>query len=425
MEAVTSSIVGSSWAADVGIASALEEVATAGGKAPVRQDGVAVSRERNELESEASTEGINFSEASVSDMASSNCGDTTPRGGSEVEIKKPGHLPIRPRWSDMSVDEGVLDSRPLEQELLACPESPDCSPKSPTKGARRAQRRRRRREEAKAASMFDAPLGAAGADAAQLPGAVVGHMPAIQVMLPANALADGGINVKAVPIGNCTPTCVASPARASPTLPIACAGSRTNPVPCGAGPCSPVRRVSHGPGTGTFMAASPHGFMGDASTRTPTGACSPFMRGGVVLGTDASARTPTAGPRPGAMGPFGPEAMWTFVGSPNARAGLQNTGIVSTSPSGSANVQLGGSPVGSAHVINTSPVGSASGLGFQSPSAAAARCGHAGGPGGGNAAGVAAEALRALLGPAGVSDTASSSDLAAKLRAAAPHTYED
>lgn len=359
---------------------------------------------------------------SVSDLASSDA-------GSAADCHKRMALPIRPRWSDMCGDEGdgLLDAVAYDEELLACSDSPDASPKSPSKGARRAQRRRRRREEAKAAGLeggspADSPRGhsVAAAAAAALEAAVapdppqqpqqqqqpqtqlvaVGFVPAIQVtpvtcgggpklLLPAAAMMDPGM--KGQLMGNCTPTCVASPQRAGGVML----------------PSSPCRARS-----GSYVATSPTSMQGvlggDASTRTPTtGTCgsSPFLRSPGPMCTDASARTPTARTMPAWASPTGMDGMRgaTFAAapSPNARGGGSAGSIVSTSPVGSASLRS--SPMSSGPPPTPAP----------SPYA---NSGH-------NPAGsAAADALRTLLGPAGMP---SQQELFAKLLAATPETYED
>jgi len=129
----------------------------------------------------------------------------------------------------------------------------------------------------------------------------------------------------------------------------------------------------------------PQNVIGDASTRTPTAsACaSPYMRS-MITGSDASARTPFAGARVGAWAST--DRSWGVMSSPAARTSLSAQGIVSTSP-------VAATGVTSFPAQSACPAGSA-----------------------------AADTLRSLLGPAGMS---AGDDLAAKLRAAAPDTYED
>lgn len=334
-------------------------------------------------ESEASTELGKFSEASMSDKASSHGGDVTPRG----LAKKGGISKGGPRWSDLC--DGLLGNAALEEDLTEF--GVEDSPKSPTKSSRRANRRRRRREEAKAAALEEAE-GFDDEVADDVPG-LPGIVPrgtgssANKMMLPAAAFMNAAVFVGG-PLGSCSPTCIPSPARSN-TLPSAAFpradGSRLVPSDvCWSNPCRP--RLPMAATMSSPTAGS--GVTGDASTRTPTaGACaSPYVRG-VVTGTDASSRTPTA-------------AGWAVVGSPVAR------NILSTSPMAMA-AMAAGSPMAAASPTTQrgQPAFFPQALGSHAPPGSAA-----------------ADALRTLLGhnasPVG-------EEMAAKLRAALPETYED
>jgi len=397
----------------------------------------------------------------MSDMASSLSGGDTPRGGKAAPT-----LPVRPRWSDMCGDDGLLDAVAYDEELLACSDSPDSSPKSPSKGARRAQRRRRRREEVKAQAALEAlggsPTGAmsgaamaaaaaAALEAATAPDppqlrsqqqpqqqqpqqmATLGFVPTIQVspvacsgpklLLPAGALMDPGM--KGSFVGNCTPTCVASPQRGNSNLFVP---SSPCPGRGGAGGggsgyvvTSPTSMQGGGGGGGSgYVVTSPTSLQGvfgsDASARTPGGNCgsSQFRRNTAPpLGTappmsfDASARTPTARTMPAWASPTADGiiggASFTAAPSPNARGAGSAGSIVSTSPVGSASMRMSAASPMSASQLAASTPPSFAGSG-QAPAGSAA-----------------ADALRTLLGPAGMP----SQDLFAKLLAAEPEAYED
>mmetsp|Transcript_40724 Transcript_40724/g.103549 ORF Transcript_40724/g.103549 Transcript_40724/m.103549 type:complete len:371 (+) Transcript_40724:70-1182(+) len=353
-----------------------------------------------EARSEASTEIGKLSEVCISETASSHGGDTSPRGNIVNGGKKLVSLPIaRPRWSDMS--DGLLNG--FDDDEDAFPESPDASPKSPSKSTRRANRRRRRREEARAAALEASTSCAEDTNQQRVPCqagnanfSVVATSPGGKLMLPAAAFVDPRM-VQMVPVGNCTPTCIASPSGPSVMLPSAAFTRGGLMVPehmaqMNAGASSPCKDSQ---GQSTLRTTAPNGIMGDASMRSPSGVAvgSPCVRG-VILGTEASTRTPTAGVRTSAaptVGPwpsFAPNVAWAVVGSPCARGGIPSHGIVSTSPAASA-------------CPAASPASSSS-------------CGPAGS--------AAADAMRTLLGQV---DLPSGADLEAKLRAAAPETYED
>jgi len=361
----------------------------------------AVAVDQAEARSEASTEIGKLSEVCISEAGSSHGGDTSPRGSLVNGGKKLACSPIPrgPRWSDLS--DGVLNG--FDDDDAASPESPSASPKSPSKSSRRANRRRRRREEAKAAALEastsateDASQRMLSHETSSVNVGVAATPPGGKLMLPTAAFVQPGM-VHIVPVGNCTPTCIASPSRPSVMLPSVAfpQGGLVVPEPVvhlSSNPCSPCRGRQ---GQSTLVTTTPQGIMGDASTRNPSGvaAVSPYARG-MAFGTDASSRTPKAGVRTSAAPPIGtwpslaPEGTWTVVGSPCSRGGISSHGIVSTSP-----------------VASAGPTASP---------ATGSSCGPAGS--------AAADALRTLLGPSGLP---SGEDLAAKLRAAAPEAYED
>lgn len=200
------------------------------------------------------------------------------------------------------------------------------------------------------------------------------------MMLPAGAFVNAAAGFSAMAAGNCTPTCVSSPVRGGLLLPAAAFVQGDGQLQVSAaGPeaCSPSR-LRTGALFSVMTASSPQHLMGDASTRSAGAACaSPYMRGaGMMTGSDASARSPAAG------------AHWGFISSPCARGPVPAMqGIVSTSPMAAAGV---------------------------SPLPALAAYGPAGS--------TTSDALRTILGPGGIT---AGDDLAAKLRAAAPETYED
>jgi len=294
-----------------------------------------------------------------------------PEGGVTPGGKFAGGLPIpsRPRWSDIcdGPSDDEIDEAGQQQE-------PDASPKSPSKSARRANRRRRCREAARAAVAEVAEF--ASEDPFSLGGGTCSGTPVggqRKTMLPARAFLNVAL-LGAMPGGNCTPTCVASPIRGSPVR----GGPLSLPAEADAA-CSPTRSSI------SVMSTAPQAqsVIGDASTRTPTaGTCTSAFLCGPVAGSDASARTvgarlllaPTAGP-------------WSVLGSPSG-------GSLTTAPS----------------IVSTSPMAASA----TRPSLATAACGPAGS--------AAADALRCLLGPGGM---AAGDELAARLRAAAPEMYED
>lgn len=209
--------------------------------------------------------------------------------------------------------------------------------------------------------------------------------PQAKTMLPAGAFINRGFMPSGFPAGNCTPICLAGPVQA-PALP---SGAFAQPpMAVHQNACSsPVRGVMSVMST----SPSPYSAFGDASTRTPTAAPPPFVQDRFSV-SDASVRTPVAG---AAFVTWPPQQgkSWGVASSPCARtSGQSMTGIVSTSPMGSATI---------------SDVGSSAGGTTGAASAA------------GNSA---ADTIRSILGEQGL---CSGEELEARLRAAAPETYED
>jgi len=283
--------------------------------------------------------------------------------------------PGGPRWSDMTEEETAYESDDGDFDL-------EPAPKSPSKSARRATRRRRCREAARTASSL---AGSARLPAAATPGGGGGRGGGFGLALPAAAF-DHGVVARSPPLqataGISTPTC-GSPTKGCHSSPLALPSGAVIPR---AGPPGNLQ-VAPGPsgdpryspyqGTACYQGS---GVVGDASTRTPT-CTSPCPPGFFTTG-DASARVM-------------PMAPW--VASPLAAGGH---GCWSPMAMGTPLASMGSIPMMPGFVA-TSPMVS-----------------QVGGP-----AGYAAtDGFRSFL---GTSEAFSADDLAAKLRAAAPETYED
>jgi len=329
--------------------------------------------------------------------------DRSSRFLGEKECKAIDSSPIPrggPRWSDLCDNS---DDEKLEDEVIQA-STDELAPKSPSKSARRANRRRRCREAARAAAEAEqAEMESEVAEQGMRLGGTVVHSPArlssahgspqAKTMLPAGAFVNRNFMAGGFPPGNCTPICLASPA--PPALP---SGAFTQPpLAVHQSACSsPVRGVM------SVMSTSPSPFstFGDASTRTPTAAPQPFAQDRFSV-SDASVRTPVAGM---SFVPWPPQQgkQWGVASSPCARTS--------------------GQPVAS--IVSTSPMGSATTASDVGPSASGATGAGAGGTtgAGGATANSAADTIRSILGQQGL---CSGEELEARLRAAAPETYED
>lgn len=326
--------------------------------------------------------------------------DRSSRFLGEKESKAVDASPIPrggPRWSDLC--DNSDDDEKLEDEGIQA-STDEVAPKSPSKSARRANRRRRCREAARAAAeaaeAADAEMESEVAEQAMRLGGTAAHSPVrlssvhgspqAKTMLPAGAFVNRNFMSGAgFPPGNCTPICLASPAPALPS------GAFTQPpLAVHQSACSsPVRGVM------SVMSTSPSPFstFGDASTRTPTAAPQPFPQDRFSV-SDASVRTPVAGVSFVAWPPQQGK-QWGVASSPCARTAGQTV----------------------ANIVSTSPMGSATKASDVGPSA-----GTTGAGAGGATGNSAADTIRSILGQQGL---CSGEELEARLRAAAPETYED